>query len=68
MPRSCAASSASAIWRAISNVSSTGSAPWRKTIRQRLALDEFQDEGRTLTRAPTSHLFDAVDLRRCEDD
>ena len=43
MPFSCAASSASAIWRAIGSASSSGNGP-RHPLGQRLAFDELEHE------------------------
>ena len=45
MPASCAASSASAIWRAIGMASSIGTAPLAMPVGQRRALDQLEDEG-----------------------
>ena len=46
MPFSCAASSASAIWRAIASASASGSGAARDPVGQRLALDELQHQRR----------------------
>ena len=45
MPFSCAASSASAICRAIASASSSGSGPQARTIGQRRPFDELHHEG-----------------------
>ena len=58
MPCSCAASSASAICRAIGNASSSGIGPARDPLRQILALDQFHHE-----RAYAARIFQAVDMR-----
>ena len=58
MPFSCAASSASAIWRAISSASSTGTGPCAIRLRERLALDELEDEP-----AHAARLLEPVDVR-----
>ena len=44
MPRSCAASSASAIWRAIANASSSGIGPRAIRADEILSLDELHHE------------------------
>ena len=49
MPCSCAASSASAIWRAIGSASSSGIGAARDPIGQRLAFDQFEHERVGLT-------------------
>ena len=44
MPRSCAASSASAICRAIGSASSSGIGPARDAVGERLAFDQLHHE------------------------
>ncbi len=56
MPSSCAASRASAIWRAIGSASASGSGPRAMCVREVLALDELHHE-----RADAVRLLDAVD-------
>ena len=56
MPFSCAASSASAIWRPRASVSSTGTGPRRDALGQRLAFDELEHEEPRAAR-----LLEAVD-------
>ena len=56
IPFSCAASSASAICRAMVSASASGSGPARDAVGQRLALDQFQHQ-----RADAVRLFEAVD-------
>ena len=46
MPFSCAASSASAIWRAIARASAIGSGPRVETIGERRSLDQLEDQRR----------------------
>ena len=58
IPFSCAASSASAIWRAMPSASSIGMRPARDALGERLALDELQDEG-----LRAAGLLEAVDVR-----
>ena len=56
---SCAASRASAIWRAIGSVASSGMGPsLRDALRQRRTLDELEHQG-----ANAVGLFEAVDVR-----
>ena len=68
MPFSCAASSASAIWRAMASASVERHRPARDSIGQRLALDEFEDQ-----RGHAVGLFEPVDradvrmIERCQD-
>ena len=59
MPCSCAASSASAICRAIGSASSTGIGPLRDAIGERRPLDQLHHERDARRR----DLFEAVDLR-----
>ena len=61
MPCSCAASSASAICRAIASASSTGSGPLRDPIGKRRAFDQLQDQRMDL--ATVLEPVDAADIR-----
>ena len=56
MPRSWAASSASAIWRAIGSASSSGSAPCGDPLGEGRPLDQLEDQHRRPAR-----LLEAVD-------
>ena len=58
MPCSCAASSASAIWRAMASASSRGNGPAREARGEVLAVDELHDE-----RARSFALLETVDMR-----
>ena len=58
MPCSCAASSASAICRAIGSASSSGIGPCGDPLRERRPLDQLQHQ-----RADAVRLFEAVDRR-----
>ena len=57
-PISCAASSASAIWRASGSASSIGNRTFRDALGEVFALDELHDD-----RARACRFLDAVDLR-----
>ena len=56
IPYSCAASSDSAIWRAIGSASSRRNCAARDALREILAFDEFHHEGRD-----AGTLFEAID-------
>ncbi len=58
IPFSCAASSASTIWRAIASASRNGQSAPRELVRQRFTVDELEDEKRATVR-----FLEAVDTR-----
>ena len=58
MPRSCAASSASAICRAMASTSLNGIGPSRNPIGQRWPIHQFEDE-----RERAARFLESVDLR-----
>ena len=63
MPCSCAASSASAICRAMGSASSSGIGPARDALGERLALDQLQHE-----RATSVRVLEPVDRGDVADD
>ena len=66
IPFSCAASSASAIWRAIASASSTGSGPRCEPLGERLALDQLQHERARRRCRALLEAVDRADVRMVE--